>query len=312
MTKPLSVIVIIFEIIFMVALAFAYDLSRPVYIGESLKVEQGQSIRQIIANLPKEKVKPTPLDARILASFGTVSSGWLDLGKEPLSKIDFWKMLANAKPVMQSVTLIPGETTVIFLEGLAKKFGVDFNALERDYNATAPFYEGFLVPDTYSMAKDLNASDVMRVMASASAKFHEEGAKKADLNATAWREVLIKASIIQKEAANADEMPVVASVIENRLERGMPLQMDGTLNYGRYSHVRVTPERIRTDKSGYNTYAHEGLPDAVVCTVSPEAIEAALHPATTEYLYFMLDRAKGTHIFTRTLDEHNAVVRSQR
>ena len=68
-----------------------------------------------------------------------------------------------------------------------------------------------------------------------------------------WFRYVAIASVIQKESANTEEMPLVSSVVYNRIKKGMRLQMDGTLNYGKFSHTRVTPKRIREDKSVYNT-----------------------------------------------------------
>jgi UPF0755 protein len=111
------------------------------------------------------------------------------------------------------------------------------------------------------------------------------------------------ASVIQKEAANKEEMPIVASVINNRLKKGMKLQMDGTLNYGPYSHHKITAKRIRQDKSRYNTYMYKGLPPLPVCNVELSAIRAAIFPAKTDYLYFMKSK-NGTHDFSRYYSTH--------
>ena len=118
-----------------------------------------------------------------------------------------------------------------------------------------------------------------------------------------WLKILTIASVIQKEAANNDEMPIISSVIFNRLKIDMALQMDGTLNYGKYSHVKVTPKRIKTDTSGFNTYANKGLPPYPVCSVSITAIKAALNPKKTNYLYFMKNKA-GVHDFTNSYRQH--------
>lgn len=105
-------------------------------------------------------------------------------------------------------------------------------------------------------------------------------------------------------------MPIISSVIRNRLKKGMKLQMDGTLNYGKYSHEKVTPQRIRSDNSSYNTYKFSGIPKEAVCNVSFEAIKAAIFPAKTEYLYFVRDKKTNKHIFTSTLKEHNKAIRN--
>ena len=123
-----------------------------------------------------------------------------------------------------------------------------------------------------------------------------------------WLPIVTKASVIQKEASSVADMPLVSSVIDNRIKKGMRLQMDGTLNYGEYSHQKVTARRIRTDTTPYNTYKNRGLPRHPVCNVSREAIGAALRPKQTDYLYFV-GRNDGTHQFSRTLEEHNQAVR---
>jgi UPF0755 protein len=122
-------------------------------------------------------------------------------------------------------------------------------------------------------------------------------------NEEKWFRYVTIASIIQKESANNEEMPIVSSVIYNRLKKGMKLQMDGTLNYGKYSHIRITAKRIREDNSTYNTYIHSGIPAAPVCNVSREAIMAAIFPAKTDYLYFMKSK-KGTHDFACNYSTH--------
>ena len=79
--------------------------------------------------------------------------------------------------------------------------------------------------------------------------------------------------------------------------------MDGTLNYGIFSHSKITPKRIRGDKSSYNTYKHKGLPNNPVCNVSKDAILAAIMPKKTDYLYFMKSN-NGGHNFSKDYKKH--------
>lgn len=109
---------------------------------------------------------------------------------------------------------------------------------------------------------------------------------------------------MQKEAADIGEMPLVSAVIYNRLKAKMPLQMDGSLNYGEFSHSKVTPERIRNDKSVYNTYKNRGIPPYPVGSASLDAILATIRPANVDYLYFVRDRSTGKHSFSKTYKEH--------
>ena len=118
-----------------------------------------------------------------------------------------------------------------------------------------------------------------------------------------WFKYITIASIIQKEAASIEEMPKVSAVIYNRLKLGMKLQMDGTLNYGKYSHTRVTPAMIKNDDTSYNTYRFKGIPKYPVSSVSIDAIKAAIYPANVDYLYFMKNK-QGVHDFSKSYTKH--------
>ena len=137
---------------------------------------------------------------------------------------------------------------------------------------------------------------------------HEQNAIKllGSYNQEQWFKNVSIASVVQKEAANNEEMPIVAAVVFNRIKKNMPLQMDGSLNYGQYSHSKITPERIRNDNSPYNTYKNKGVPPYPAGSVSLQAIEAVLKPADVDYLYFVRDRATGTHKFSKTYEEHRS------
>lgn len=115
--------------------------------------------------------------------------------------------------------------------------------------------------------------------------------------------------MIEKEAVTADEKPLIASVFYNRLRIGMPLQSDPTAVY----KVRAFTGKVSKDDiqhaSPYNTYLNKGLPPGPIGNPGRGALQAAMNPAATDYLYFVA-RQDGTHYFSRTLDEHNrAVVR---
>jgi len=84
--------------------------------------------------------------------------------------------------------------------------------------------------------------------------------------------------------------------------------MDGTLNYGKFSHIKVTPERIKMDTSTFNTYKHKGLPPSPIGAVSIAAIKAAIKPAKSEYLYFMKNK-EGTHDFSKSYKTHRKNIR---
>jgi UPF0755 protein len=281
-----------------------YYLNLGLTTSKVLYVPQG-SITGIIAHMQAENIDVSPLDAFCMRFIGLPQQGWIDIGTTRLTHADFLIRLATAKAAMINVTLIPGETTYIFLQELANDLNLDHETLMAEFKKQSTYIEGAFVPDTYSLPQGITEEEVIAVLLDRSQKTMRAWSQKifGTYNEARWYKYLILASVIQKEAASVEEMPIVGSVIQNRLNKGMKLQMDGTLNYGIYSHVKITPERIRNDNTAYNTYKFKGIPADPVCNVSLPAIRAAIFPATTDYLYFMKNK-KGKHDFTRYYSTH--------
>ncbi len=267
-------------------------------------IPQG-SINQIITQLREKNYDVCKLDSLLLRLIGTPQSGWINIGTTRSTKADFLYKLTTAKAALQNVTLIPGETTHIFLDELAKDLNLDRKKLQKEYDLRSKHKEGALVPNTYKLPLGITEEELIRILLQNSQKQMEAFSKKlfGNYNDKKWFQYVAIASVIQKESANAQEMPLVSSVIYNRIKKGMKLQMDGTLNYGKYSHIKVTPKRIKEDISIYNTYKHSGVPKIPICNVSFDAIRAAIFPAKTDYLYFMKSKS-GTHDFSCNYSTH--------
>lgn len=229
-----------------------------------------------------------------------------------MSRLDFLHRLASADRFVR-ITLIPGETSVLFFDQMGRRLHKNPEKLFTAYRALSPYPEGGILAESYNVPLRYDARQAVQYLVNLSEKRFHRLARENGIAYTpqTWLRILTIASIVQKEAANRSEMPVIASVIFNRLKKRMRLQMDGSLNYGRYSHIRVTPRRIREDNSSYNTYRHRGLPAAPVCNVSAAAIRAALHPARTDFLYFFRND-RGTHDFFRNYRAHLREVRTKR
>ena len=247
----------------------------------------------------------TKLDSLLLRVIGSPQSGWIDIGKNRLTRGDFLYKLTTSKAALQDIKLIPGETIYIFLDQLASELHLDRAKLEIQYNLQSKYEEGVFIPDTYSLPIGISEKMVIKILLDQSiAKMKKISMKIFGIyNEKKWFQFVTIASIIQKESANIEEMPIVSSVIYNRIKKNMKLQMDGTLNYGKYSHIKVTPSRIKEDTSRYNTYLYSGLPPSPVCNVSLDAIKAAIFPAKTDYLYFVKN-SKGTHSFSCNYSTH--------
>lgn len=265
----------------------------------------------IISYLHRSGIDVNRLDQYLLRFFGYPQQGWIDIGTTRLTKADFLYKLTHAKAAMTEITLIPGETRVIFFDTLAKELGLDRKKLEAAYEKYAPYPDGVIWPDTYYIPIGITEEHLVYYLVKKSMRRHRELSKKffGIYNEKNWFRYVTIASIIQKEAADESEMPIVSAVIYNRIRKRMPLQMDGALNYGKYSHVKVTRKRIEEDRTRFNTYRYAGLPPSPVGSVSLEALKAAIKPAKVDYLYFVKGR-DGKHIFTKRYKTHLRNIKS--
>ena len=170
--------------------------------------------------------------------------------------------------------------------------------------------EGSVLPESYDFERGETRKAVLARMQAAMKKALEEewAARGKDIAVTSPREAVILASVVEKETAQADERPMVAGVLSNRLRIGMMLGADATTIYpitkGRPLGRMIRVSELR-DRNPYNTRAIAGLPAGPITNPGRDAIHAVLHPAETEALYYVAD-GSGGHVFSRTLQEHNA------
>lgn len=163
--------------------------------------------------------------------------------------------------------------------------------------------EGFLFPKTYDLHPDASPGEVIDVMLR---QFEREVADldwgKAESMGLSPYEVVIVASMVEKEAMLEEERPLVAAVIYNRLRRNMPLQIDATVQYALPQwKPRLTYQDLQVD-SPYNTYKKKGLPPGPICSPGKSSLAAALEPASVDYLYYVATE-EGRHFFTSDYQE---------
>jgi UPF0755 protein len=172
--------------------------------------------------------------------------------------------------------------------------------------------EGYLFPETYSLRRDSTAPALVHTMVARFEQlFTTDMQQAAETHGLTPRQAVTLASLVEKETAVDAERPVVAAVYLNRLKIGMGMQCDPTVIYalqkaGRYSG-NLTRENLQFD-SPYNTYRYAGLPPGPIANPGLASLKAAVAPAEVDYLYFV-SRNDGSHVFARTLDEHNQNVR---
>lgn len=174
--------------------------------------------------------------------------------------------------------------------------------------------EGYLFPDTYDFDIKTDARDAIgRMLDNFEARVWRPLAadfRIASLRGFSLRQIVIIASLVEREAKAPEERPLIAGVICNRLKKGMPLQIDATVQYVIGHRERLLYRDLEVD-SPYNTYRVTGLPPGPICNPGLPAIKAALHPADVSYLYYTA-KPDGTHEFTETLQDHNAATKEAR
>ncbi|PLX69957.1 MAG: endolytic transglycosylase MltG [Denitrovibrio sp.] len=175
--------------------------------------------------------------------------------------------------------------------------------------------EGFLYPDTYFFPPKSTPKFVANAMYKTFlSQLPEDFEEKANKLGLSLYEAVILASIIQKETYDPAEAPIISSVFHNRLKFPMRLQADPTIIYGLYPEFdgNITKKNLRDSKNPYNTYKIDGLTPTPICNPSKIALEAAVNPADTKYLYFVADKSH-RHIFSKNYKEHtNQVNRHQK
>ena len=177
-------------------------------------------------------------------------------------------------------------------------------------NPPPPSLEGYLFPDTYSLNKQTAIEEIVKRMVKRFQNvWTEEHQRLSEQMGMTQHEVITLASVIEKETGVPYERPVISSVFHNRLKKRMRLQSDPTTIYGIWEKFQGNIHKEDLHKpTPYNTYTISGLPIGPIANPGKEAIEAALHPASSDYLFFV-SHNDGTHEFTRSFREHSMAVK---
>ena len=176
-----------------------------------------------------------------------------------------------------------------------------------DLAPDAKSLEGYLFPNTYEFTRTQSMKEIAAAMVRQFRQVAEQIGLTASAQGTHVQETVTMASIIEKETAVPEERSVVASVYDNRLARNIALQADPSVIYAELLNGNYAGALHHSDmqfQSAYNTYTHPGLPPGPIGNPGRSSLEAALHPAQTDYFYFVSD-GNGHHRFSRSLEEHN-------
>lgn len=299
------------------ATVFLYDyaINQPLKISEDtlFLVNKGDSLNKIAQSLQdKELVNDKYifiLFSKINRIYPQIKAGeYLFNGEFSVKQIA--EKLSSGKVYLRKVTFPEGLTSTEIAKILHKE-----NFLSKDEFA-APA-EGSILPETYAYMRGDSPEKIIKQAQKAMQNVLEQAWQERDQNLPlqSKEELLILASIVEKETGIGMERAQVASVFVNRLRLGMLLQTDPTVIYaltnGKEDLNRPLTRKDLSIDSPYNTYKYAGLPPTPICNPGKDAIYAAAHPSETPYLYFVAS-GNGGHNFATTLSEHNENVRKWR
>ncbi|HVH11646.1 MAG TPA: endolytic transglycosylase MltG [Longimicrobium sp.] len=244
------------------------------------------------------KLQPGVYEVRRGASFDFIlrklTTG--DVVKTRLVIPEGWE-LRRIAPRLAEVTGVPEDSVLSLLMNPAQA---------RRYGVPGPTLEGYLYPATYTLPQGVRLDAILRELTGQYKRvWTPQMREQARALGMSEREVVTLASIVEKEAKVWSERPTIARVYHNRLKRNMRLEADPTVQYALGEHQRRLMRRHieETANDPYNTYRNAGLPPGPIASPSRGAIQATLEPAEHDYLFFVA-RANGTHVFTRTYNEH--------
>jgi UPF0755 protein len=315
-------VVALFVLVLIAAGAWlVYRVSQP-YKGFAdpvfVEFEHGTSSRSIATTLTKKGVIEDRwlfLAARALRRNVNLQAGEYKFDK-PASPLEIISRLARGDIYYMELLVPEGFNMYDVADAVAKLGTVrreTFLAaakdptMIRDLDPQAPSLEGYLFPNKYRVYRHTTAQQICRLMTN---EFRE---RWKELNARAnVHNTITLASMVEREAKRTEERPLVASVFQNRLRLGMKLDCDPTTIYAALLENRYRGTIYRSDlgnPSPWNTYQHAGLPPGPIANPGMSAIQAALAPAATSYLYFVAKAdGSGGHNFSGSIAEHNANV----
>lgn len=284
-------------------------------IPKFVEIERGESLLTVAKKLKAEGlIRSVPvfmLEAVRLGLHREIKAGEYALYPHQ-SPSEILEILAKGKIYLHRITIPEGATIwqiaeILEAERVCSK--EEFMKLAEDpefiksLGLPGPTAEGYLYPDTYFFAKNTPPAKVIKTMTDRFMEVWKELEAIVPERRLSMKEVVILASIVEKEAFYEAEKPIIAGVYLNRLKKGMPLQADPTINYALKSFRRLTYRDYVSVKSPYNTYLHNSLPPTPIGNPGKSSLLAVLKPARVPYLYFVAD-GSGSHIFSRTYAEH--------
>ena len=303
----------IFSLILLIAILFITSVYFPLEENSTtqkvVNIPSGTNAKEIVYILEKnEIIRKNNYTFRILIKLMKLEDQ-LKYGEYNLSPsmnmLQILDKLVKGEVIVYKITIPEGYTSSQIAELLEKNEVAEKEAFLKLVKDSEKTPEGYLFPDTYEVPKKYGAEKMVKVML---ANFNQVAlvnkfTDKAEEIGFSLDEIIILASIIEKEAKFTEEKSKVSSVFHNRLKTGMKLQSCATIQYILEEPKEKLDENDLKIDSPYNTYLFKGLPPEAICNPGLDSIMAALDPEEGDYLYFVLGE-NGRHIFSKTYQEH--------
>jgi UPF0755 protein len=316
-----------------------YEASMQLELDDAISIEipMGSTTADIIEILESKNIIKYPYIFKLLSKIngydGIYKSGThlikKDIDYNSLKGYETLMRILSEKPLDNpdvTVTIPEGYTYKQIVKLLLEKELIDEDKFEKAVNETdykfkfiegipegrKPRLEGYLFPETYKFDPERGEEEIVRKLLGQFDKvFKKEYYERAQELGMTMDQIVILASIIEREAISSEERDIISGIFYNRLKRNMRLQSCATIQYVFLNETGSVKEVLTIEDTQidhlYNTYMIDGLPPGPICNPSEDAIKAALYPKDTNYLFFV-SKGDGTHHFSRTQAEHDAAV----
>ncbi|MEW6555727.1 MAG: endolytic transglycosylase MltG [Elusimicrobiota bacterium] len=296
---------ILFLILFLILIILVYFCIP--YKETVIKIPEGSTPKQVAKILKNGKIIKSE-NLFLTLVWLTKTEKKFKYGTYKLNnKIPNWiilKKIVNGDTYRIKITIPEGLTTQEIAELLEKK-GICSSRrfLDRVKNKKL---EGYLFPETYFFEPATAENKIVQMLYNQFKKiFVDEFIRRTKELKLTEKQIIILASIIEKEAKKDEERPLVSAVFHNRLKKGWNLESCATILYAMGEHKSFLTYQDLKINSLYNTYIHPGLPPGAICNPGLKSIKAALYPSDSEDMFFVAD-GSGTHIFSKYIEEHNS------
>ncbi len=283
-----------------------HEINKPEKYAKVIEIKSDVPLKKSLSVLPISKNIIFKGYLKYRNEGKGIKAGYYEL-KGNLNMKELIDVLEEGKDKVFRLTIPEGYSVAEIAELLEKmgkidkdKFYKTFNEIEFPYPTPNGNFEGYLYPETYYIPENYDERLILRTLLR---EFLKKFPPENYSNKEEFYQKLIMASILEREAKLDKEKPLMASVFYNRIDKGMKLASDATVNFVyNYKKKRMYYKDLEID-SPYNTYKYKGLPPAPISNPSVVSVEAAYNPAKTDYLFFVA-KGDGGHFFSKTYREH--------